>query len=49
LLKNPFSIGRLMHQIAEHPFWDSYLLPSVVGMAAKLSCEGADPLLEFKK
>jgi hypothetical protein len=47
LLENPFGISRLMRQIADHPFWDSYLLPSVVGMVAKSLCEGADPLLEL--
>jgi hypothetical protein len=49
LLENPIGVGELIRQIAEHPFWDSYLLPTVVGMAAKSSCAGADPLLEFKK
>jgi hypothetical protein len=48
LLENPIGAGRLMRKIAEHPFWECYLLPSVVGMAARSLCEGADPLSEFK-
>jgi len=49
LLENPIAVGRLIRQVAEHPFWECYILPSVLGMAARSSCEeGADPLSKFK-
>lgn len=48
LLEDPIGVGKLIRQIAEHPFWACYLLPSVVGMAVR-SCGGdADPLFKFK-
>lgn len=47
LLEDPIGAAQLMRQMSMHPFWDCYLLPSVIGMAAKSSCEG-DPLSAFK-
>lgn len=48
LIENPIGANQLMRKLAEHPFWDCYLLPSVVGMATRSTCEGTDPLSEFK-
>lgn len=49
LFQNPLGAVKVMEQIAEHPCWTCYLLPSVVGMAAKVSCLGADPVSEFNE
>jgi hypothetical protein len=48
LLEDPIGAAQLMSQIAIHPFWDCYLLPSAVGMAVRFLCEGGDPMLEFQ-
>jgi hypothetical protein len=49
LLEDPIGAVQLMRQIAIHPFWDCYLLPSVIGMASRILYEGADPVSEFHK
>ena len=49
LLEDPIGAAQLMRQIAMHPFWDCYLIPSAVGMAVRFLCEGADPLSEFRR
>lgn len=33
-----------MERIDRHPLWTAFLLPSVVGTAAKLICKDHDPL-----
>ncbi|TBU35002.1 hypothetical protein BD311DRAFT_649012 [Dichomitus squalens] len=35
---------RRIKDVAEHPLWDCYVLPSVVAMVAKLTCQGGHPL-----
>lgn len=39
----------LVEQLAEHPLWDCYVLPEVLGAAAKELCPSADPLDAFDK
>jgi hypothetical protein len=48
LVEDPVGTAQLMRQISTHPFWDCYLLPSAVGLAIRLLCEGVDPLSEFR-
>lgn len=48
LLNHPVGAARLMRRIVQHPFWDCYILPSVMGMAAKASAKGKDPLSQFE-
>lgn len=47
LLEDPFGIYLLITQIAEHPLWASYIIPSVFGMAVKLLYRDEDPLEAF--
>jgi hypothetical protein len=47
LFEDPVGACQLMAQIAEHPLWTCYLLPSVVGMLAQLTCRKRDPLAVF--
>lgn len=49
LYENPFAAVKMIQQIVDHPTWDCYLLPSVVGMAAKASCNGSDAVSDFKE
>ena len=42
----------LLHRIRQassHPFWTSYVMPSVVGMIAKTICGSDDPLTVFDR
>ncbi|KAI9066660.1 hypothetical protein FKP32DRAFT_1565322, partial [Trametes sanguinea] len=44
IIQGHFRLFKRIRQIAEHPAWDCYVLPSVVAMVAKLSCQGLNPL-----
>ncbi|OSD05970.1 hypothetical protein PYCCODRAFT_1065885 [Trametes coccinea BRFM310] len=44
IIQGHFRLFKRIRQIAEHPTWDCYVLPSVVAMVAKLSCQGLNPL-----
>ncbi|CDO70283.1 hypothetical protein BN946_scf184942.g83 [Trametes cinnabarina] len=44
IMQGHIRLFRRIKQIAEHPTWDCYVLPSVVAMVAKLSCQGLNPL-----
>ncbi|KAI0824082.1 hypothetical protein BC628DRAFT_1379753 [Trametes gibbosa] len=44
IVSGHFRILERIKQIAEHPMWECYVLPSVVAMVAKLSCQGMHPL-----
>ncbi|KAI0336075.1 hypothetical protein GY45DRAFT_1342187 [Cubamyces sp. BRFM 1775] len=44
IIQGHYRIFERMRQIAEHPAWECYVLPSVVAMVAKLSCQGVHPL-----
>ena len=39
----------LIKQINEHPLWECYVLPSVVAMLAKLTCQDENPLALFDR
>ena len=39
----------LIRQAYAHPLWTSYVLPSVVGMVAKLLCAQEDPLVVYDR
>ncbi|KAF8898501.1 hypothetical protein BD779DRAFT_1666338 [Infundibulicybe gibba] len=47
LVEDPIGALHRIKELAEHPIWMSYILPSVLGMAAKLFCPGEDPLTLF--
>ncbi|KAI0670147.1 hypothetical protein C8Q78DRAFT_1039423 [Trametes maxima] len=44
ILQGHYRIFQRISQIAEHPLWECYVLPSVVAMVAKYSCQGINPL-----
>ncbi|KAH9890944.1 hypothetical protein C8Q73DRAFT_702301 [Cubamyces lactineus] len=44
IIQGHYRIFNRISQIAEHPAWECYVLPSVVAMVAKLSCQGVHPL-----
>ncbi|KAK7051360.1 hypothetical protein VNI00_004860 [Paramarasmius palmivorus] len=51
LLSNPCELYRKVQQIAHHPLWTGYIVPSVLGMAVKLAYKDrcGDPLEDFDK
>ncbi|KAI8995359.1 hypothetical protein BD414DRAFT_435102 [Trametes punicea] len=44
IIQGHYRIIKRIKQIAEHPTWECYVLPSVVAMVAKLCCQGLNPL-----
>ncbi|PIL29610.1 hypothetical protein GSI_08247 [Ganoderma sinense ZZ0214-1] len=44
IIEGHWKAFRCIKEIAEHPIWDCYILPSVVAMIAKLTCQGQHPL-----
>ncbi|KAI0374422.1 hypothetical protein BV20DRAFT_1041377 [Pilatotrama ljubarskyi] len=44
IIQGHYRIFERISQIAEHPLWECYVLPAVVAMVAKLSCQGLNPL-----
>ncbi|KAI0762638.1 hypothetical protein C8Q74DRAFT_1383169 [Fomes fomentarius] len=44
IIENHFRLFSLIRKIADHPTWECYVLPSVVAMVAKLTCQGQNPL-----
>jgi hypothetical protein len=48
-MQDPYDVYNLILQLAEHPLWDCYVLPSVVGMLAKMTCDDQDPLSVFDR
>ncbi|KAH9947673.1 hypothetical protein B0H21DRAFT_316591 [Amylocystis lapponica] len=49
ILENLVGAYELIKKIAERPLWTCYILPSVVAMLAKLTCQGSHPLTLFDK
>ncbi|KAJ7139793.1 hypothetical protein C8R44DRAFT_867898 [Mycena epipterygia] len=49
LYEDPWGVINRMKAIDKHPLWTCYLLPSVLGMAAKLSNPEEDPLSAFDR
>nr|GAT49727.1 predicted protein [Mycena chlorophos] len=47
LYEDPWGIVTKIKEIAGHPLWACYMLPSVLGMAVRLCCPGEDPLAAF--
>ncbi|TDL28823.1 hypothetical protein BD410DRAFT_781374 [Rickenella mellea] len=47
LLEDPWGIELLIGKIHQHPLWDCYVLPSVLGLFAKSACLGDDPMAVF--
>lgn len=47
ILEDPIGVLHKIRQIQSHPLWMCYILPSVLGMVAKLHCENEDPLVVF--
>ena len=44
IIEGHFRLFGRIKKIAEHPTWECYVLPSVVAMVAKLTCQGVHPL-----
>ncbi|KZT06371.1 uncharacterized protein LAESUDRAFT_726201, partial [Laetiporus sulphureus 93-53] len=49
VLEDIFGCYDLMRKIDEHPLWQCYILPSVVTMLAKFTCQGQNPLTLLDK
>ncbi|KAH9937573.1 uncharacterized protein B0H18DRAFT_1113390 [Fomitopsis serialis] len=49
ILSNIVGVYELIKKIDEHPIWDCYILPSVVAMLAKSTCQDQNPLALFDK
>ncbi|KAF7306639.1 Chromo domain-containing protein [Mycena indigotica] len=47
LYEDPWGIVNKIKQIADHPLWTCYMLPSVLGMATKLCYLNEDPLAAY--
>ncbi|KAG6900161.1 hypothetical protein C0993_002090 [Termitomyces sp. T159_Od127] len=46
LLDDPIGVQHRISQFHSHPMWECYILPSVLGMVAKLYCQN-DPIADF--
>ncbi|KAJ7293251.1 hypothetical protein C8J57DRAFT_1268515 [Mycena rebaudengoi] len=49
LYEDPWGVINKMKIISQHPLWTCYLLPSVLGLATKLSTADEDPLAAFDR
>ncbi|OBZ79786.1 hypothetical protein A0H81_00527 [Grifola frondosa] len=49
ILQESFSIFKFIRKVEKHPLWDCYVLPSVVAMVAKLTCQGEHPLTLYDR
>ncbi|TFY59615.1 hypothetical protein EVJ58_g5677 [Rhodofomes roseus] len=49
VLNNIVGVYELIKKIDEHPMWECYILPSVIAMLAKLTCQGDTPVALFDK
>ncbi|KAJ7129997.1 hypothetical protein C8R43DRAFT_1208123 [Mycena crocata] len=49
LYEDPWGVVTTMKAIDKHPLWMCYILPSVLGMATKLSSPNEDPLAAFDR
>ncbi|KAG6861207.1 hypothetical protein C0995_002556 [Termitomyces sp. Mi166 len=49
LLDDPIGVQHRIDQIHSHPMWECYILPSVLGMVAKLYCQNKknDPIADL--
>jgi hypothetical protein len=43
----PILVYDLVQKIPEHPLWELYILPAVLGLAIRMRYENADPLELF--
>ncbi|KAJ7456662.1 hypothetical protein FB451DRAFT_1276767 [Mycena latifolia] len=49
LYEDPWGVLNTMKFVEKHPLWTCYILPSVLGMATKLSSPEEDPLAAFDR
>ncbi|KAL6304196.1 hypothetical protein BKA93DRAFT_784313 [Sparassis latifolia] len=49
IIEDLLGVLELIKKLNEHPLWDCYVLPSVVAMVAKLTCQGQSPLSLFDR
>jgi hypothetical protein len=46
MAEDPFGCYTLMLQLAQHPLWEGYLMPSIVGLSHALACGKERPTSE---
>ena len=51
LFDDPIGVQHRISQIHSHPMWECYILPSVLGMTAKMYCqnEEKDPIADLDR
>lgn len=49
ILQDPVSFRHRIEQISKHPSWTAYVMPSTLGVLAKLECPVKDPFLELRE
>lgn len=47
--RNPLGVLELIRKIHAHPLWACYIIPSSLGLLAKLECGMNDPMADFDK
>ncbi|KAI0639158.1 hypothetical protein C8Q77DRAFT_1079774 [Trametes polyzona] len=47
IIQGHYRVLNRIRQLAEHPLWECYVLPSVVAFVAKLTCQGIHPLQAY--
>ncbi|KAF9015377.1 hypothetical protein BDQ17DRAFT_1536047 [Cyathus striatus] len=47
LLGDPITLLKQIRRLNQHDLWECYILPSALGMAAKLACGQEDPLINY--
>ena len=49
MFHNPIEMLFKIRQINAHSLWECYILPSALGMLAKMVCGDEDPLAVFER
>jgi hypothetical protein len=49
IAEDPVGCHSLMRNLAQHPLWECYLIPSIVGLSHALACGKNKPVSEIKR